>query len=199
MVANTLTSFGVPINGAKQGPMKQPMLKNRFRVRFLNMGSIGNTAQDITLNLDSTTLPTITHEEVAVHSYNSIAYYAGKASFNTVEMVIRDDITNTASTNVYSQLQLQFDHLNQTGYRAATNYKFTTFIEIMAGGNDDILAQWTLEGCWITSSAEGELNYSESAGKTISITLRYDNATIIGAAGAPLMVAPSADPAGVTL
>ena len=200
MAEYTLDKFGVPIDGGRQGPLKQPKQKHRFRVRFLNFGSIGNQATPITLNLESTTLPTITHEEVAVHSYNSIGYYAGKASFGTVEMVVRDDVTNTAARAIAAQEQRQFDHYNQTGYRSATDYKFTTLIEIMDGGNTAVLEQWTLEGCFFTSVAYGDQNYtSNGESKTISMTLRFDNAVNIDENGNRLMSAPSADPQSATL
>jgi hypothetical protein len=199
MAEFTLDKFGVPIDGGRQGPLKQPKLKYRFRVRFLNFGTIGNQAQPITLNLDSTTLPTITHEEVTVHAYNSIAYYAGKASFNTIDMVVRDDVSNTVTRNVAAQEQRQMDHYNQTGYRAATDYKFTALIEVMDGGNDAVLEQWTLEGCFLTAVNYGDLSYSASESKTISMTVRYDNATYVDEAGNRLMATPSSDPQGSTL
>jgi len=195
----TLDRFGVPLDGARQGPLKQPKIKHRFRVRFLNFGSIGNTAQDITLNLESTSLPTLEQEAVAVHSYNSIAYFAGKATLSTIEMVVRDDVTNSATVNIGAQEQRQFDHFNQTGYRSATDYKFTAIIEVMDGGNTGVLEQWTLEGCFLTSVGYGDLNYSSSDAKTISMTIRYDNATYQGENGQVLMATPSSDPAGATL
>lgn len=195
----TLDRFGVPIDGSRQGPLKQPKSKHRFRVRFLNFGAIGNNAQDVTLNLDSTTLPTIDTEEVAVHSYNSVAYYAGKATFNTVEMIVRDDVSNTATKHIGAQEQRQFDHYNQTGYRSATDYKFTTLIEIMDGGNNAVLEQWTLEGCFLKSIGYGDANYSANESKTISMTIRYDNATYQDQNGNTLMAAPSSDPQGSTL
>ena len=195
----TLNKFGVPIDGARQGPLKQPKIKHRFRVRFLNFGSQGNTAQDLTLNLESSTLPSIKHEDIAVHSYNSVAYYAGKATFDTVELVVRDDVTNSATKNIGAQEQLQFDHYNQTGYRSATNYKFTTLIEVMDGGNTAVLEQWTLEGCFLTSVSYGDMNYTSSDAKTISLTLRFDNATYTDQNGNTLMATPSSDPQGATL
>lgn len=199
MVTYSLDKFGVPIDGARQGPLLQPKIKYRFRAQFLNFGAIGNTAQPVTLNLVSTTLPTFHHEEVAVHAYNSVAYYAGKATYDTIEMVVRDDVTNTVTRNVAAQMQLQFDHLNQTGYRSATNYKFTTLIDVMDGGNDAVLEEWTLEGCWFTAVAYNDLNYSESESKTITMTIRFDNATYVDEAGNQLMAAPSSDPQGSTL
>ncbi len=199
MTEYTLDKFGVPIEGGRQGPLKQPKLKYRFRVRFLNFGTIGNQAQALTLNLDSTTLPNISHETVTVHAYNSIAYYAGKSSFDTINMVVRDDVTNTVTRNIAAQLQRQMDHYNQTGYRSATDYKFTTLIEVMDGGNDAVLEQWTGEGCFLDNANYGDLSYSESASKTISMTIRADNWTYVDEAGNRLMASPSTDPQGSTL
>src|SRR5258708_6665815 len=105
----SLNNFGVPINGTKQGPLRQPKIKHRFRVRFLNFGSIGNTAQDVTLNLESSTLPKFNHEAIAVHSYNSIAYYGGKLTMDEVEVVVRDDVSNTTTANIAAQEQRQLD------------------------------------------------------------------------------------------
>ena len=199
MTTFSLDKFGVPLDGGRQGPLLQPKIKYRFRARFLNFGSIGNTADPVTLNLVSTTMPQVHHEEITVHAYNSIAYYAGKANFDTIEMVVRDDVTNTVTRNVAAQLQLQFDHLNQTGYRSATNYKFTTLIEVMDGGNDAVLEGWTLEGCFFTAVNYGDMNYSENESKTITMTIRFDNATYVDEAGNQLMASPSSDPQGSTL
>jgi len=199
MTTYTLDKFGVPIDGARQGPLKQPKIKHRFRVRFLNFGAIGNNAQDVTLNLESATLPKFNHEAIAVHSYNSIAYYGGKLTMDEVELVVRDDVTNTATVNIGAQEQRQLDHYNQTGYRSATDYKFTTLIEVMDGGNTAVLEGWTLEGCFLVSSNYGDLNYSSNDAKTISMTIRYDNATYVDENGNTLMVTPASDPQSSTL
>ena len=195
----SLDKFGVPLDGKKQGPLLQPKIKYRFRARFLNFGGIGNQAIPVTMNVDSVTLPQIHHEEITVHSYNSVAYYAGKATFDTIELVVRDDVTNTVTRNIAAQEQLQFDHFNQTGYRAATNYKFTILIEIMDGGNDAVLEQWQGEGCFLVSINYGDVNYSANESKTISMTIRADNWTYADENGNLLMSTPSSDPQGRNL
>lgn len=199
MVTYTLDKFGVPVDGGRQGPLKQPKLKYRYRVRFLNFGTIGNQAIPLTLNVQTCTLPAITHEEQSVHSYNSIAYYAGKASYGAIDVTAIDDVSNTVARNVYAQLQRQMDHYNQTGYRAATDYKFTTFIEMMDGGNDAVLEQWTGEGCFLVNTSNGDLSYSDSGPKMISMQIRGDNWTVIDEAGNRMMSTPSSDPQGRTL
>lgn len=199
MVSSTLSKFGVPLEGGRQGPILQPKLKYRFRVRFLNFGGIGNQANALTLNADSVSIPELSQDAQEVHAYNSRAYYAGKHSWGTSQIVVRDDVTNTVTRNVAAQEQRQLDHYNQTGYRSATDYKFTMLIEVMDGGNDAVLEQWTLEGCFVTTVDYGDMNYSESGYKTITMTIRPDNCTYVDEAGNRLMSSPSSDPQGRNL
>lgn len=195
----SLDRFGVPFEGGRQGPMLMPKKKFLFRVRFLNFGTIGNTASDLTFNAATVSFPKLTQDIQEVHAYNSIAYYGGKSKWDPVELTVRDDVTNAVNRNVDAQLQRQMDHFNQTGYRSATDYKFTAFLEVMDGGNDAVLEQWFLEGCFISEHNPGDMDYSSSEMKTISLTLRYDNATHYDEQGNLMMSTPASDPQGSTL
>lgn len=193
----TLDKFGVPVEGGRQGPMLMPKRKYLFRVRFLNFGNIGNQATPLTLNAQTVTLPQLSHDIGEVHGYNSRAYFAGKHQWEAVEMTLRDDVTNTVSRNVDAQMQRQVDHFNQTGYRAATDYKFTAIIDTMDGGNDAVLDSWTLEGCFIQNYNPGDMDYADTAGhRMITLSLRYDNAIHYDEADNRLMSTPSSDPQG---
>ena len=75
------------------------------------------------------------------------------------------------------QVQKQLNHFEQTAFAAGVNYKFVTIIETMDGGNDAVVEAWTLEGCFLENVEYGELDYKESGFQTISLTIRYDNAT----------------------
>lgn len=175
----TLSNFGVPLLGAGAGGGKigllQPKPKYRFRVRVANFGT-NLDQEDITRQVLSVTKPQIEHEIVEVHSYNSRAYYAGKHSWNTITLVLYDDITNAASSAVLAQQQKQLNHFEQTGWAAGMNYKFDMFIETLDGGNIKILDQWFIEGCFISGTEFGDFDYSASESSTISLTIRYDNA-----------------------
>jgi hypothetical protein len=195
----TLDKFGVPINGGKQGPILQPKRKYNFRVRFLNLGGIGNPGTSVTLNTQSVTLPSLSHDIQEVHAYNSRAYYAGKHAWSEIDLTVRDDVTNTVTRIIEAQLQRQLDHYNQTGFRSATDYKFTMLIEQMDGSDDAVLDTWTLEGCFISAANFGDGDYSTSDFRTISLTIRYDNATHTDEAGNRLMTDPGADPRGSNL
>ena len=175
----TVDKFGVSITGSGgNGPLLQPKLRYRFRVLFLGFGGAGSTAAPITLNTNTCGLPTLTHEEVTVHSYNSRAYFAGKHEWADVELVVRDTVDNSVTKMVGAQLQTQLDHYNQSGYRAGQNYKFTAQIQMLNGGHDTANVAWTLEGCFLKSVAYGEMDYSSSEMMNITMTLRYDNAIL---------------------
>lgn len=177
-MVETLNKFGVPVDGVRAG-MLMPKLTNRFRVRLTNFGPL-NSAQsvDLTRQVMTVAKPNITQPEVAVHSYNSIAYFAGKHEWQAIEFQVRDDITNAVTRLVYHQVQKQMNHFEQTSPIAGSNYKFGMTTEVLDGGNDAVLERWELEGCFLTTVSTEQLNYESANAQTITMTVRYDNATL---------------------
>ncbi len=177
-MAETLSKFGVPLGGGSgRGGILQPKYKYRFRVRVVNFGPIAGGIE-LTQQVQSVAKPTLGHESVAVHSYNSTGYYAGKHTWETISLVVKDDITNSVSRLVGHQLQKQLNHFEQTGFTSGVNYKFVMLIETMDGGNDGVLETWTLEGCFLENVDYSELAYDDSSFQTITMSIRYDNATL---------------------
>lgn len=174
----SLSKFGPPLPGAgnAQVGLLQPKIKNRFRVRTVNFGPPDNQ-DDLTHNIQSVDRPTISQSPVEVHSYNSIAYYAGKHVWNEINMVMRDDITNNATRLVAGQLQKQVNHCQQQSVPAGVNYKFTMFLETLDGQSATPFEIWTLEGCFLSNTTYDSMEYSDSQPLTINCTVRYDNAT----------------------
>ena len=178
IIAETLSKFGVPLGGgAGRGGLLALKIKHRFRVRVVNFGPISG-GLDFTQQVQSVKKPTISHEPVEIHSYNSVAYYAGKHKWESINLTLKDDITNVISTLVGHQVQKQLNHFEQTAFAAGINYKFVTIIETLDGGDDTVLETWTLEGCFLENVEYGELDYKESEFQTIALTIRYDNATL---------------------
>lgn len=176
-MAETLSKFGVPLGGGTgRGGLITPKANYRFRVRVVNFGPIAGGIE-LTQQVQSVSKPSISQESVAVHSYNSVAYYAGKHTWDPISLVVKDDITNSVSRLTGHQLQKQLNHFEQTGFTAGINYKFVTLLEMMDGGNDGVLETWTLEGCWLQNVKYAELDYGDSQFQTISMTVQYDNAT----------------------
>jgi hypothetical protein len=189
----TVTKFGVPVFSTGGDPGKigllQPKPKYRFRVRVINFGDNQNV-EDLTRQVVSVSKPKLSFNTQEFHSYNSIGYYAGKHQWSTINLVLRDDISNRATRLVGQQVQKQFNHFEQTGFVAGVNYTFDMYIEILDGGNVKVLEEWFLEGCFLTDIDWDSLDYSASDPIQISLTIRAQNAQYAGEDGVDRSVFP---------
>ena len=174
-----ITNFGVPTPGASNGTTLMPKLQYRFRVTFTRLGT--ESRHDVvTQNVISVSRPSLTHEEVVVDSYNSKMYLAGKHTWETLTLTLRDDMTSEVIKQLGSQLNMQVDHADQSSAVAGASYKFEMKIETLDGGNGDTPAQpfdvWELKGCYLQGVAYGDLNYATSDMVQVTATIRYDHA-----------------------
>lgn len=174
-----ITNFGVPTDSAA-GTTLMPKLQYRFRVRFEKLGA--DTRHDIvTQNVISVGRPNLTHEEIIVDSYNSKIYLAGKHTWETISIVLRDDMNSEVIKQIGSQLNRQVDHFSQSSAAAGASYKFGMFIETLDGNNGDtgtpvVFDSWELQGCYLSNVQYGDLNYATSDVVQLTATIRYDNA-----------------------
>ena len=181
-----LTQFGVPVTGASNS-MVMPKLQYRFRVQLYNFGQGNGSTVSLTQNVVSVTRPSITHDEVTLDAYNSKVYLAGKHTWEPVTLTVRDDINNTVTKQIASQLQKQLNQGLQTAPTAGRDYKFGMVIEQLTGGNDgggadgsNVLETWSMNGCFIQNANYGENNYATSDVMQITLQIRFDAADIHG-------------------
>ena len=173
----TLSKFGVPIDGSTgRGGILQPKLKYRFRVRFTGFGSVGQSPLQLTQQVMNITRPKVSHEEVPIHSYNSVAYMQGKHTWEAINITLRDDINNNISKLVGGQVQKQMNHFEQTSAVAGSRYKFGAKLEILDGTSNTELEQWDLEGCFLQNVDYSDGDYAVSEPVQVILTLKYDNA-----------------------
>jgi hypothetical protein len=171
-----LSKFGVP--GAEM-PVLMPKLGYRFRVKFLGFaGEAIPALGTLTSQVVSVGRPSLTTESTTIDVYNSKIKLAGKATWQDINLVVRDDITNTVARVIAAQMGRQMDHAGQSTATAGTNYKFGLVIQTLDGGNDNVqvIDTWSLAGCWLTTVNFNELDYSKSDAVTIAIGISYDNA-----------------------
>lgn len=179
-MAETKSRFGIPIPGATEGTgIIMPKLKYRFRVNFQGIGA-AERAVELTTNVQSVTRPSISVEEVEVHSYNSKVYIQGKHTWNTIDVTFRDDITNSISKLIGAQVQRQINHYQQTTAAASNQFKFNMTLDVMDGSTATPSETWELEGCFIQNVAYGDNDYAETSQQQVIITVRYDNAVHAG-------------------
>jgi hypothetical protein len=166
-----------PSDGANTA-MLMPKLKYRFRVTLLNFGASLST--ELTKQVMDVARPTVNFEEIEVPIYNSRVYLAGRHSWEAVTLNVRDDATGAVQKLVGEQLQKQFDFMEQASAASGVDYKFTTKIEILDGGNGAnapaILETFELYGCFVQNANYNDLNYTSNEPVTIALSIRYDNA-----------------------
>ena len=164
--------------GGNQG-LLMPKLQFRFRVNFLNFGTNTSTIE-LTKQVIDCSRPNVQFTEITLPIYNSTMYLAGKHSWQTLSVNIRDDASNSVTKLVGQQLQKQMDFVEQASAASGQDYKFQTNIEILDGGNGTtapiVLETWECYGCFLQTANYNTLNYGTSDVVTIALTLRFDNA-----------------------
>lgn len=191
MATASLTNFTVPLStnqSASTQGLLMPKLKFRFRVTFLNFG-VTQPTTELTKQVMDFKRPQISMEPITIDIYNSKVYLAGKPTWETVTCMLRDDAGGEVTKRVGEQMQKQFDFFEQSSASSGIDYKFTTVLEILDGGNGantpNILETWQLDGCFLTAADYGDVNYATNEPATIQLTIRYDNAlqTPVGVSG----------------
>ena len=182
MAVSSLQRMTVPLASDQSSPTQgllMPKLKYRFRVMFENLG-VTTPRTELTKQVVSFARPNLTFEEIALPVYNSTLKLAGRHSWADTTCTVRDDASGAVSRLIGEQLQKQMDFLEMSSAAAGIDYKFTTKVEVLDGGNGAnepvVLETWELYGCYIKGANYGDLNYGTNEAATIEITIAYDNA-----------------------
>lgn len=178
MAITSLNNFGIPTGGAGSTQvLLMPKLKYRFRVTLLGFGVAAAT--ELTKQVQDVTRPKVSFEEITLDVYNSKVYLAGKPSFETMTLTLRDDASGEVQKLVGQQIQKQFDFMEQASARSGIDYKFTTRVEVLDGGNGNyassVLETINCYGCILMNADYGDMNYATNEAATVALTIRFDN------------------------
>jgi hypothetical protein len=178
----SLTRFTVPIDtsvGATTQGLLMPKLKYRFRVIFQNFGVSLATAE-LTKQVKDATRPNAQLTRQVIDVYNSKMWYQGKPEWQEMKVTLRDDATGQVARMIGEQLQKQFDFFEQSSAASGSDYKFTTRLEVLDGGNGAydpvILEAWELYGCFVTNADYGNMEYSAAEPMEVALSISFDNA-----------------------
>ncbi len=182
MSISTLSKLSVPLasdqSASSQG-LLMPKLAYRFRITFENFG-VSTPTTNLTKQVVEAKRPEVTFDSVELPVYNSRVYMAGKHKWNPITCKLRDDATGEVQKLVGEQLQKQFDFFEQSSAASGIDYKFTTRLEMLDGGNGanvpTVLETWEMYGCFLTTASYGTVNYGSNDAVTIDLTIQYDNA-----------------------
>ena len=186
----SLTRFTVPLNtdqsSSSQG-LLMPKLSYRFRVTMFDFGVPGTPVTELTKQVMTVDRPKPSFEEIKLDVYNSTVKLAGRHKFDDIKLKLRDDMTNAVTNKVGEQMQKQFDFFEQASAASGLDYKFTMFIELLDGGNGAyqpvVLESFEIQGCWLKDVTYAGGDYSKNDPLDITVTVCYDNAIQLDAAG----------------
>ena len=173
MPITSLNNFSInPAGPGTNTGMLMPKLKYRFRVTLLGFGTQAST--ELTKQVIDVSRPKIAFEEIEGPIYNSKIYLSGMLTLN-----VRDDAAGNVIKLVSQQIQKQFDFLEQASARSGIDYKFTTRVEVLDGGNGalgpQVLETFECFGCFLQNTDYGDLNYGTNEVATVALSIRYDN------------------------
>ena len=182
MAISTLSKFTVPLandqSATSQG-LLMPKLQYRFRAILENFG-VSTPRSELTKQIIDITRPNLTFDQVTLDVYNSKVYVAGKHTWDPITINLRDDVNNSVTKLVGEQIQKQFDFFEQSSAASGIDYKFTTRIEMLDGGNGatapNVLETFELYGAYIENVNYNTMAYNSSEPATITLSVRYDNA-----------------------
>jgi hypothetical protein len=182
MALSTLSKLSVPLasdqSASSQG-LLMPKLQYRFRITFENFG-VSTPTTELTKQVVDAKRPNLTFDTIELPVYNSRVYLAGKHKWEPVTVNLRDDVTGQVQKLVGEQLQKQFDFFEQSSAASGLDYKFTTRLEMLDGGNGQnapvILETWEMYGCFLTAADYGSVNYGTNDPVMIALTIQFDNA-----------------------
>jgi hypothetical protein len=183
MAISTLSRLTVPLasdaSSSSQG-LLMPKLKYRFRVVLQGFGANGTTSTELTKQVMDVTRPKVNFEEIEIPVYNSRIYLAGRHAWDPLTLNVRDDSSGNIQRLCGEQIQKQFDFFEQASAASGIDYKFTTVIEVLDGGNGtqtpNILETFECYGCFVQNIDYGDMNYTSNEAATVNMSIRFDNA-----------------------
>jgi len=179
MAITSLNNIGIPTTNAAGSTqvLLMPKLKYRFRVTLLGFGVAAAT--ELTKQVQDVTRPKVSFEEMTLDVYNSKVKLAGRHALEPVTLTLRADASGQVQKMVGQQIQKQFDFMEQASARSGIDYKFTTRIEVLDGGNGSLvpstLETFEMYGCFIQNADYGDANYSTNEHMTVALSIVYDN------------------------
>ena len=149
----------------------EPKRQNRFIMRFPSSLGINEWF------VESASRPTITVNSTPIPFLNTETYVAGRFTWGTINVTLRDPIGPSATQAIMEWIRLCAESVTgRMGY--AAGYKRNVDLE-MLDPTGVVVEKWIMEGCFITSSNFGNLGYAQDALATIQITVRPDRCILV--------------------
>lgn len=120
--------------------------------------------------------PQQTFEETMIDYVNTKRYVSGKGAWSPMACTMHDPIAPSAALKVMQWVRLNYEPLTgRMGY--AIQYK-KDFVLKMLDPQGAVVELWDITGAWCQDINFGDLDYATSDNAEISLTIRFDNATL---------------------
>ena len=165
-----------------------PQLKNNFTLVVLgleNLARVGsnpddlqegdiitNPQEEIILSLKSCDTPKVTQEPVNISRGNSVIKFAGKPTFDDINMVVYDYMGSNAKDTLLAWQNLsyntRYDYIGSKGVYK----KNCVLYEYTPDGTE--VRHWNIRGAWLKSVTPDGFDYEAGDAVTISATMSID-------------------------
>ena len=136
--------------------------------------AVKNAAQNLELAVKSSSVPHFDINPITINRGNSQMKFAGKPTFKDGQITIHDYIGAYAK-DVLLAWQRQAYEVRTQKVGLAKDYKREGALYELTP-DFQIVREWQLHGCWISSVSEGNYDYSSDEAKTVDATLVFDYA-----------------------
>lgn len=132
--------------------------------------------EQIALALKSSDVPNFSQSEISINRGNSTIKFAGKPSFNTLNIEVYDFIGSNAKDVLYAWQYQQYNSRYDFVGGARSYKKNCQLLQLTPDG--DLVRYWEIKGAWLKSVSVGSFSYTDDDIQTISAELVYDWATM---------------------
>ena len=196
-----LTFFAIHQNSAKElnytrgnsGTEYNPQRKNNFTLivnglgnDLLRVGTVDSTQGSITdadkivngqeqliLALKSSDTPVLTQSPIEIGRMNSTIKFAGKPSFNTLNMEFYDYIGSEVKDTLYAWQNLQYNYRYDYVGGSSSYKKDCQLLQLTPDGT--LVRYWDIKGAWLQSVTPGSYSMDDGdTAQTVSAELVYD-------------------------
>jgi hypothetical protein len=151
------------------------MLPNKFEPKQKHRWILAIEGLDAYL-ITTAKRPSMETAEIEIPWINATRYVAGRTTFGTLEVTLKDPIAPSGAQQVMEWLRLVYESVSgRSGY--ADFYKRDLQLKLLDPVGT-VVELWDVKGAFPTSIDFGDLDYSASELVQISLTLRFDNAVL---------------------
>ena len=138
--------------------------------------------------IKSVTKPSMTISETAHRFFNHTFYYPGRLEWSAISLTLVDPVTPDATMTILHMIEAcgyqipdgpKDRYVSISKKKAVETLKALTIRQLDPEGND--LERWSFRNPWIKDIKFSDLSYDGDDILNISLTIRYDYATVVTA------------------